>query len=344
MRKLKVGLVVILAMAIALGASLLTLRGSEASAGDPTVTIVCPQEALSVGQEFSIRLNITSVEDLYIAVSWVMYDSEVIEFLGASDGSIGGETLPVWYMVPENPITIVSQTLEAHSGSGYLCELSFRAVSEGVSEIRFDPVAFGGVYLLDSVLAVISCDTVPGEVQVGQNIVTYTYCEGEKEWTPLEMALLTGEDIVSIQEGHTPELVKYYTVSFNGEPSTQGLEYTDIALSGSDFFRDGGETFATDIVEADKSVKDQYGLPKSQHIAKVAGINPDNAKPVTVTRKHNGVLYYYNCFVTQSVADQFTSGDVGVGDYVVISYISEYPDGEERDITIVTDKVYKSWN
>lgn len=34
---------------------------------------------------------------------------------------------------------------------------------------------------------------------------------------------------------------------------------------------------------------------------------------------------------------------IEIGDYVLVSFIEEIPNTEERRIAIVTDKVYKSW-
>ena len=68
-----------------------------------------------------------------------------------------------------------------------------------------------------------------------------------------------------------------------------------------------------------------------------------NARPVTVTRRFMGVNYDIDCFATQTVKDQYVAGQIVIGDYLVVNFISEYPDGDEVDIPIVTGKVFKSW-
>ena len=35
--------------------------------------------------------------------------------------------------------------------------------------------------------------------------------------------------------------------------------------------------------------------------------------------------------------------EIKIGDYVLVSFIEEMPNETERNIAIVTDKVYKSW-
>lgn len=85
------------------------------------------------------------------------------------------------------------------------------------------------------------------------------------------------------------------------------------------------------------------GLPKSQHIAVLKAVNPALAKPATVTRTYYGVDYDFQCFVSQSVVDMWQSNDLEVGDYVVVSFITEAPGTTEVNIAIVVDKVYPSW-
>ena len=85
-------------------------------------------------------------------------------------------------------------------------------------------------------------------------------------------------------------------------------------------------------------------LPISEHIAKLVSVNPNLIKPATVTRRFMGVNYDVNCLVTQSVAELYQAGQIQIGDYVLVSFIEEIPNTEERNITIITDKVYESWN
>ncbi len=84
-------------------------------------------------------------------------------------------------------------------------------------------------------------------------------------------------------------------------------------------------------------------LPKSQHIGILKAVNPALAKPATVTRTYYGVDYDVQCFVSQSVVDMWQSNDLEVGDYVVVSFITEAPGTTEINIAIVVDKVYPSW-
>jgi len=84
-------------------------------------------------------------------------------------------------------------------------------------------------------------------------------------------------------------------------------------------------------------------LPSSEHIGKLKSVNPANVKPAVVTRRFMGVNYDVNCLVTQSVAELYQSGQIQIGDYVLVSFIEEIPNTEERRIAIVTDKVYESW-
>ena len=88
---------------------------------------------------------------------------------------------------------------------------------------------------------------------------------------------------------------------------------------------------------------DQEGLPHSEHIGKLISVNPGLAKPAVIRRRFQGRDYDINCLVTQSVKNLYQSGDIQVEDYVLVSFIEEMPNETERNIAIVTDKVYPSW-
>jgi len=95
---------------------------------------------------------------------------------------------------------------------------------------------------------------------------------------------------------------------------------------------------ATPKPEPRYDVVDVVGLPASDHLATIKSINTAAAKPIIVTRVSSGQEFDIPCVVTESVKDQFLSGDVVVGDIVIITYC------EERiDDAIVIAKVFKSW-
>ena len=85
------------------------------------------------------------------------------------------------------------------------------------------------------------------------------------------------------------------------------------------------------------------GLPHSQHIGLLTAVNPALARPATVVRRYMGVNYSIQCLVSQSVVNMWLSGQLEVGDYVIVSFIDEIPDSTELNVAIVVDKVYKSW-
>ena len=84
-------------------------------------------------------------------------------------------------------------------------------------------------------------------------------------------------------------------------------------------------------------------LPHSQHIAKLTGIYPTRARPATVTRRFLGETYQVDCLVSQSVRDMYQSGDLAIGDYVIMSFIDEIPDSQEYNLAVIVDKVWESW-
>jgi len=88
--------------------------------------------------------------------------------------------------------------------------------------------------------------------------------------------------------------------------------------------------------------------PLSTHPARLDAINPSAVKPATITRLFltetgfttlwNGKEYSYDCYVTQSVVDEWQAGKIVPGDFVFIEFL-------EGDVTkpIVTLKIYRTW-
>lgn len=84
-------------------------------------------------------------------------------------------------------------------------------------------------------------------------------------------------------------------------------------------------------------------LPKSQHIARLVGVDSSAIKPAIVARKYLGEVYTVNCLVSQSALDMYQAGELQTGDYVIVTFIDEIPNTTEINICIVVDKVWESW-
>jgi len=84
-------------------------------------------------------------------------------------------------------------------------------------------------------------------------------------------------------------------------------------------------------------------LPHSQHIAVLKAVNIGQAKPVIVTRRFMGVNYDIQCLVSQNIVSLWQASKIAIGDYMIVSFITEQPGSAEYTIPIVVDKVYKSW-
>ena len=75
--------------------------------------------------------------------------------------------------------------------------------------------------------------------------------------------------------------------------------------------------------------------PRSTHVSTLIAIDTSAVRPARVKRVYMGIDYFYDCFVTENVKDQFLQGDVQIGDFVLV----HFDDGEQ----VVTNKVFKSW-
>jgi len=88
-----------------------------------------------------------------------------------------------------------------------------------------------------------------------------------------------------------------------------------------------------------------HELPHSEHIGRLIAVNPALGKPATVRRRYLGKDYDIQCLVSQAIVNMWTATpkEVNIGDYVLVSFIEETPNEIERNVAIVTDKVFKSW-
>lgn len=90
----------------------------------------------------------------------------------------------------------------------------------------------------------------------------------------------------------------------------------------------------------DELIAEGYSSPPepslSTHISIIDAIDTSKARPVRVRRVWEGKDYFYDCFVTESVKDQYLAGDVVVGDYVIVHF-------DDIGELVVTEKVFKSW-
>jgi len=76
--------------------------------------------------------------------------------------------------------------------------------------------------------------------------------------------------------------------------------------------------------------------PKSSHISTLVSVDKTKARPAKVKRVWNGQDYFYDCFVSQTIKDEYQTGKIQVGDYLLVHF-----DGIGEQI--VTAKVFKSW-
>lgn len=98
-------------------------------------------------------------------------------------------------------------------------------------------------------------------------------------------------------------------------------------------------------IEIDKAEFDAYiaSLPPvaieppcSSHISVLVAVDATQTRPAKVKRVWQGRDYFYDCFATQTVKDEFVAGKIAIGDYVIVHF-------DDMNQQIVTAKVWKSW-
>jgi len=75
---------------------------------------------------------------------------------------------------------------------------------------------------------------------------------------------------------------------------------------------------------------------RSSHISELVAVTVGQAKPARVKRVWQGKDYYYDCYVSQTVRDEFVAGNIQVGDRVLVHF-------DDIGEQLVTAKVFKSW-
>lgn len=141
------------------------------------VSVVPPSQNVSVGQEVSISINISSAADLYAFQISLSYDSTILQYKNVSEGTFlnqgGNTTLQISPQVSGGSLFgyAVSRTGQTSgaSGAGALAVFRFTALKAGTSNISIisDASNFKSTRLLSSSQAVINYSKNEGTVTVG---------------------------------------------------------------------------------------------------------------------------------------------------------------------------------
>lgn len=78
--------------------------------------------------------------------------------------------------------------------------------------------------------------------------------------------------------------------------------------------------------------------PLCTHWAVIDSFQPTEEKPMRVKRVWNGREYLVDCYVTETIKDQYLAGDIVVGDFVLVEFLDDNPDR-----AVVFAKVLKTW-
>lgn len=76
--------------------------------------------------------------------------------------------------------------------------------------------------------------------------------------------------------------------------------------------------------------------PRCTYISLLEAVNPTKARPARIKRMWENREYFYDCFVSQTVKDEYEAGKIKVGDYIIVHF-------DDIGEQIVMAKVFKSW-
>ena len=112
---------------------------------------------------------------------------------------------------------------------------------------------------------------------------------------------------------------------------------------------DAGDASPGDTWNGEEFIKPPLVIPDppySTHLARLDAVTIGVEKPAKVTRLFPtsegwtdlwyGKTYVYDCYVTQEMVDEWTSGQLAVGDIVLVLFLGETH-------AILVHKVYKTW-
>jgi len=127
-------------------------------------------------------------------------------------------------------------------------------------------------------------------------------------------------------ENGMPVLEEGIEVEFEGDATPQQLADLDRTFTG--LRREGG------------GVKDSNGvvtdIPRSTHVSVLTAVNASAVRPATIKRVWEGNDYFFDCFVTQTVRDEYVAGKIELGDYVLVHF-------DDIGEQLVVSKIFKSW-
>jgi hypothetical protein len=115
----------------------------SAQAGSATVAVSPPSITASVGQDFSVDINISNVTDLYGWEFYLGWNPSLLSLVSANEGPFlksGGNTYFTYYLNTTNEHVIVDCTLEGEipgvSGDGTLATVTFNTTNAGQCQLN----------------------------------------------------------------------------------------------------------------------------------------------------------------------------------------------------------------
>jgi len=156
----------------ALFAALVALAAPYATLADSTLSVQPVAGPLSVGDSFNVEVDIAGATDLYGLQFDLDYDSTLLSFDGATEGSFltsGGQTNPITIDNGGGSITFLdflTGAVPGVSGDGGLVLFNFTALANGTSTLDL-----ANIILLNSNLESINSNVNNGSVTIGSTAV-----------------------------------------------------------------------------------------------------------------------------------------------------------------------------
>jgi translation initiation factor IF-1 len=88
----------------------------------------------------------------------------------------------------------------------------------------------------------------------------------------------------------------------------------------------------------EESINPNKPLSFSAKLCRLTAVNIGKMKPATLVHNYLGDDYTFQCYISQSIKDEYQAGKIVIGDYV----IAEFFDGDVNKGVVIA-KVFKTW-
>ncbi len=279
-----------------------TFQNGQVFSGDAMLSFEPTTSNILIGEECTVYVKIENIVDLKGARSSVLFNASIVEVVSVSAGPFlkdnGANSTTVFTQVTSGQVVCDESIMQPQNigvtGAGYLVEIVFRGVAEGISTLSFDTA---DTRLRDPDNQPLAYTTSTGTIEVEEPIAveltsfTATPRNGvvELQWTTAAETAAAGFNVCrSIQQDERYEVINPSLIVAQGD-GYSGADYTfadyaapagKLAYKLQEIALDGTLT-CSDPIEVDNAVNAVDEAGKTPETFGVLGNYPNPFNPTT---------------------------------------------------------------